>query len=159
MYRLIVILTMAFWLVACTSKEAQNLEQRYKSKLDYHKALQKTQKVQFYQDRSTQALFTATYLNTQKDKNQTERFILSVYQEDENLSYTLKLNGKSPLAIKTLLATDPKLKNLSFVTQWGSYYLLEFPYSPSPKLFLTIQTTAYGKKQMYFSKVAKYVLE
>ena len=53
---------------------------------------------------------------------------------------------------------DEQLKDISFVSEWGSYYLVTFPHVSSRKLTLVLDSEEYGKGVLHFAKVAKYVL-
>lgn len=158
---------MALLLLGCSSKSEKDLLERYSQNIAYHKQLQKTEKSQFYQNDETKIMLTATYLYTpNNDKNDTrdEAFILGLYlHEDagENLyssEYNLTLNGQIPSEIKALEAEDERLKDLSFVTDWGDYYLVTFPHVESKKITLVFESERYGKGTMHFAKVAKYVI-
>ncbi len=154
-------------LLGCTSKQESDLIQSYTEKVTYHKQLQKTEKIQLYQDNVTKVMLTATYLYTPDFENHDTRdevFIVGLYSEgqsegalnSEGNSFTL--NGKRPKAIKALSPEDERLKTLSFVTPWSRYYLVTFPHESSKKITLRFESTSYGKGELHFAKVAKYVL-
>jgi len=143
------------------------LMQSYSEKVNYHKQLQKTEKTQLYQDNITKAMLTATYLHTPNFENNNTRdeiFIVGLHLEDKdsghinNEGYTLTLNGKTAKEITALRLDDGRLKDISFVTIWGSYYLVTFPHDTSKKLTLVFESELYGKGILHFAKVAKYVL-
>ncbi|GIU00375.1 hypothetical protein TSL6_08810 [Sulfurovum sp. TSL6] len=154
-------------LLGCTSKQETDLIQGYSEKVTYHKQLQKTEKTQLYQDNVTKVMLTATYLYTPNFENNDTRdevFIVGLSMEgkasgalhsEEN---TLTLNGKKAKEIKALSLKDERLKDLSFVTPWSSYYLVTFPHESNKKITLLFESKRYGKGTLHFAKVAKYVL-
>jgi len=154
-------------LLGCTSKQESDLMQAYEKKIAYHKQLQKTEKIQLYDGNVTKAMLTATYMYTQNfEKNDTrdEEFIVGFHLEDEALenidtgSYSLTLNGHTAKKVIELKLEDERLKEISFVTQWGSYYLVTFPHVESKNFTLVFKSEAYGEGVLHFAKVAKYVL-
>jgi len=154
-------------LLGCTSKQEADLMQAYNEKVNYHKQLQKTEKTQLYQDNVTKAMLTATYLYTPNFENNDTRdevFIVGLYLEDKasgkinGEGNTLTLNGKTAKEIKALRLDDERLKDLSFVTPWSSYYLVTFPHESNKKITLVFESKSYGKGELHFAKVAKYVL-
>ena len=155
-------------LVACASKEEKALIKTYKEERPYHKQLQKSEKVQLYEEEVTKALLTATYLYEEvSDKNndtQDEVFIVGVHIEDdednpfESGDYSLTLNGYAPKRVELLREGSPLLKDLSFVTEWGRYYRITFPHVLSKSFTLVFQSDRYGKGVLKFAKVAKYIL-
>jgi len=139
----------------------------YSQKISYHKQLQKTEKIQFYQDQETKVLLTATYLYTphyEKNDTRDEMFIVGLHlheEADDNMQsseYTLTLNGQSPTEIERVHPDDVRFKDLSFVTEWADYYLVTFPHVPNKKITLDFESEHYGKGTLHFAKVAKYVL-
>lgn len=154
-------------LMGCTSQKETDLMQGYSKKVNYHKQLQKTEKTQLYQDNVTKAMLTATYLYTPNFENNDTRdevFIVGLYLEDKasgkinGEGNTLTLNGKTTKEIKALRLDDERLKDLSFVTTWSSYYLVTFPHESNKKITLVFESELYGKGELHFAKVAKYVL-
>jgi hypothetical protein len=154
-------------LLGCTSKQETDLFQGYSEKVTYHKQLQKTEKTQLYQDNVTKVMLTATYLYTPNFENHDTRdevFIVGVSMEGQaggaldSEGNRLTLNGKRAKAVKALSQEDERLKALSFVTPWSSYYLVTFPHESSKKITLLFETESYGKGELHFAKVAKYVL-
>jgi len=154
-------------LTGCTSKEEKALMQTYEKYKSYHKELQKTEKIQLYDGSVTKALLTATYLyepNYRKVDRGNEIFIVGVYLEESEMQtfnqggFSLTLNGKVPGSIKKLEKSDPRLKNISFVTEWSQFYLVVFPHTSSKSFKLIFESTLYGKGELHFAKVAKYVL-
>ena len=154
-------------LLGCSSKQEKDLMQAYSKKVNYHKQLQKTEKTQLYQNNDTQAMLTATYLYTPNfDNNDTrdEVFIVGLYLADKvsgkinGEGNTLTLNGKRAIEIEALSLDDERLKDLSFVTSWSSYYLVTFPHQSNKKITLVYENKLYGKGELHFAKVAKYVL-
>ena len=164
--RLLSLMTvMLFW--GCSSKEEKILLHSYEHNNTYHKQLQKTEKIQLYEGRNTKAMLTATYLNpTLKENNQTsdEKFIIGVHLEDEAVEalqtegYRITLNNKVAKEVRPLENNDTKLKNISFVTEWGSYYEVSFPHTQGRAFSLVFASELYGKGSLNFSKVAKYVI-
>ena len=154
-------------LFGCTSKKEQDLMQAYDKKIQYHKYLQKTEKTQLYEDNVTKAMMTATYLytpNYEKNDTRDEVFIVGIHLEEEaseypaSQEYNLTLNNKSVKEVKGLALDDERLKDVSFVSEWGSYYLVTFPHVSSKKLTLVLDSELYGMGVLHFAKVAKYVL-
>lgn len=154
-------------LLGCTSQKEADLMQAYSEKMNYHKQLQKTEKIQLYQDNITKAMLTATYLYTPNFENNDTRdevFIVGLYLEDKASGYlngegnTLTLNGKTAKEIKALSLDDERLKDISFVTPWSSYYLVTFSHESNKKITLVFESELYGKGELHFAKVAKYVL-
>ncbi len=154
-------------LLGCTSKQETDLMQAYNEKANYHKQLQKTEKTQLYQDNVTKAMLTATYLympNFENNDTRDEVFIVGLYLEDKasgkinGKGNSLTLNGKTPKEIKELSLDDERLKDLSFVTSWSRYYLVTFPHEANKKITLVFESNLYGKGELNFAKVAKYVL-
>jgi hypothetical protein len=154
-------------LLGCSSKQETDLIQGYSEKVTYHKQLQKTEKIQLYQDNVTKVMLTATYLYTPNFENNDTRdevFIVGLSMEgkasgtlnsEEN---TLSLNGKKAKEIEALSLKDERLKDVSFVTPWSSYYLITFPHEANQKITLLFESKRYGKGELHFAKVAKYVL-
>jgi len=154
-------------LLGCTSKQETDLMQGYSEKVNYHKQLQKTEKIQLYQDNVTKAMLTATYLYTPNFENNDTRdevFIVGFYLEDKASGHintegnTLTLNGKTAKEVKALRLDDERLKDISFVTPWNSYYLVTFSHEANKKITLVFESELYGKGELHFAKVAKYVL-
>ena len=167
MNKIWVSVTVAALLTACSSKEEKVLMQTYEKERSYHKKLQKTEKTQLYDGQLTKAMLTATYLNGQSiDKNDKhdESFIIGVYIEGSEASsfneegYTLLLNGHPPKSIKPLKEGDALLKDISFVSEWSRFYKVTFPYTSRKSLMLVFKSELYGKGELHFAKVAKYVL-
>ena len=168
---MLLLLTFALF-TGCSSKEQESLMQSYNKDKNYHMKLQKTEKTQLYDAQLTKAMLTATYLFEQSaDTNDTrdEVFIVGIYaEENENDSfnvnsfdedeYTLVLNGKSPKNVKQLNASDPMLKDISFVSDWSQFYLVTFPHTSSKSFKLVFESYFYGKGELHFAKVAKFVL-
>ncbi len=172
MHNILLVLSAIVLFAGCSSKEQDLLMQAYDKEKNYHMKLQKTEKTQLYEGQVTKAMLTATYLFEQSaDKNDTrdEVFIVGIYAEeneddsfDENSfeedEYTLVLNGKPPKSVKKLKVSDPLLKNISFVSEWSQFYLVTFPHTSSKSFKLIFESYFYGKGELNFSKVAKFVL-
>ena len=141
--------------------------QVYGEKANYHKQLQKTEKTQLYKYNVTKVMLTATYLytpNFEKNDTRDEVFIVGLYLDDkvpgklDSKGNTLTLNGKNAKEIQLLSIHDERLKDLSFVTPWNSYYLVTFPHEEDKKITLVFESELFGKGELHFAKVAKYVL-
>ena len=52
---------------------------------------------------------------------------------------------------------DIKLKGISFVSGWGTYYHLTFKHTKKTSFPLVFNSKLYGKKTLNFAKKAKYV--
>jgi hypothetical protein len=153
-------------IVGCTSKEEKALAATFKKELSYNKYLLKTEKAQLLDENNvTKVLITATYLYTaNSDKNDTrdEEFIVGFQFEDENASfededYSLTLDNN--VSIKTILLDegDERLKEISFISEWGEYYHLTFKHSKRTRFPLVFNSKTYGKKKLNFAKKAKFV--
>ena len=167
MRNMILTLSAMALLSGCTSKEEKALMEAYEKKKSYHQQLQKTEKTQLYDGLITKAVLTATYLNEQnidKEQKPDEDFIVGIYIEESETGsldqegYSLTLNGNTPKSIKILKADDPLLKNISFLSEWNYFYLITFPHVSSKSFKLVFESELYGKGELHFAKVAKYVL-
>lgn len=159
-------LTCLLLLVGCGSGNHQALEQKIENQKAYCKNLQKSEKIQFYENNETKALFTATYLFSQtSDSNDTreEQFVIGMFTDDEGMEglgngYTVSLEGEAPKSITPLDAQSKYLQNMPVMTEWSEYYLVTFPHTSKKKFDLIFTNELYGKQQMHFAKVAKYVI-
>jgi hypothetical protein len=167
MHNILLILSAIVLFEGCSSKEQDLLTQSYNEKKDYHKKLQKTEKIQLYDSQVTKAMMTATYLFEQSsDKNdkRDEVFIVGIYAEDDESNfldkskYLLRLNSVEPKSIKLLEKNNSLLKDISFVSEWSQFYLVTFPHTSSKSFKLIFESNLYGKGELNFAKVAKYVL-
>ncbi len=200
MYKIFVIIITLVFFVACTSKEQKALMQTYDKEKNYHMQLQKTEKVQLYNDQDTKAMLTATYLFEQSvDKNDTrdEVFIVGIFIEEDEYDtfdevsfeeddYTLMLRDtrtkksktkkdkekkekakdkndedkkdKLPKSVKQLKIGDPLLKDISFKSEWSKFYLVTFPHTKKRSFKLVFESNFYGKGELNFAKVSKFVL-
>ena len=153
-------------LVGCSSKEQIALMEAYEKEKNYHTQLQKTEKIQLYDGEITKLMLTATYLfDENSDNNKSnEVFIVGIYfEEEENFSLkdkndSLTLNNIAPKSINILKETDPLLKNISFVSEWSQFYQVTFPHTSSKSFKLVFKNDIYGKGELHFAKVAKFVL-
>ncbi len=222
----IVVIGLVF-LIGCTSQKEEALMDSYKEKIDYHKQLQKTEKIQLFEDNATKAVLTATYLytkNFEKYDQRDEQFIVGVHLEDETIvgmndiieifgirdtddirkmrdrqkteskvapnslyddmmsllntnngtskstnnkvtkttnnkvkKYGLMLQGKNAIQIEELNKNDERLKDIAYVTDWGSYYLVTFEHTKSKRFSLVFKSEKYGNGTFSFAKVAKYI--
>ena len=160
------LLILIFGLIGCSSKVEKDFMKEWNSNLASYQNLQKTQKLQFYEENLTKMMMSVTYLESiNEEKNNNEKFIINILTEEEtpfdglNLKYYFSLNGKKAIRSKKIDKEEIILKNISFLTPWGSYYLIEFQGTTSKKLLLSFNAKRYGKGTMYFAKVAKYILE
>lgn len=204
--------------------------QSYKQNVDYHKQLQKTEKIQLFENNVTKAVLTATYLYTptfEKKDTRDEEFIFGIHFEDEDIdsmvdmmgirdaediqkmkekkqqesqhvrdsllddlttfiglgvdknervrvevknngdntseknsttvNYGLTLNKKKAIKIKALSKNDKRLKDIAYVTDWGSYYLVTFEHTNAKRFSLVFKSEKYGNGTFSFAKVAKYI--
>jgi hypothetical protein len=156
---------LAALLTGCTTKEQSKLLTDYEKRKQYHKTLMQTEKVQLYEGNLTKVALTATYLNrSQKAHTATEdeHFIIGLYVDDEEMAdapvfdFSLTLNGQAPKEIKPISYDDPKLKQLSFVSDWNRFYLVTFPHVNKKRFKLVFESDMYGKGTLDFAKRAKY---
>lgn len=166
MNRLGLLLVTIVLIVGCSTKKEDSLMRSYNEKVDYHKELQKTEKVQLYENNETSVVLVATYKFTKSfEKNDTrdEVFIVGIHTEEEEAEninvndYNLTVNKKKAKKVTSLSPDDKRLKNLSFVSEWGSYYLMVFPHVKSKRVKLQFKHQEYGKGTLNFAKVAKFV--
>lgn len=159
------LITLLLLFTACSSKSEDPFKDRFEQNKSAYKHLQKTEKAQLYDHNVTKAFLTATYLFTSSDMNKEkkdEQFIVGVYLEEDRSNqlgktYHLTLEGTKPKMIQPLTTNSPYLEGIPFVTEWSSYYLVTFPHISSISFALTFESSDYGKKEMTFSKTAKYV--
>ncbi len=172
MLRLFLGLCVVALLVGCSSKEEQSLLQSYAQKTQYHKHLQYTEKAELFEGDDSKIIVTATYLfvpNFEKKDKRPEKFIIGVAFDDPDANsiafknessdgnYTLTLNNKSATKVEKLAFNDKRLKEISFVTEWGEYYEVTFPHITSKRFSLILKHPKYGIKKLPFAKVAKFV--
>jgi len=160
---------MIFLSLGCSSKNEKTFIKVFQENKVASKKLQKTEKIQLYDPRqgTTKVLFTSTYISkkqiSKKIKND-EKFIIGLYVDDNETedvhleSFSLQLNGKAPKNIKTLNENHKLLNNIPFVFPWTQFYLVHFPHTPQKSMKFTIQHSFYGKGEVDFAKVAKFVL-
>ncbi len=159
-------------LVGCSTKREENLLQSYTQKIAYHKHLQYTEKAELYDGDNAKVMVTATYLfrqNFEKNDKRPETFIVGVAFDDtpnatlsfdaNNIgkTYTLTLNHQSAQKVQELALNDKRLKGISFVNEWGSYYEVTFAHVNSKRFSLLLEHPRYGKKRLAYAKVAKFV--
>lgn len=165
MFRIYFLSAMILLLLGCSHKKEDALLQKFVSKSDYHKKLQKTEKVQLYEQNVTKATLAATYLfDSTFENNDTrdEKFIVGIYLEDDEPSafnrygYHLTLDGQEPIKIEKISHNDIVLKDISFISEWASYTLVTFPHNNKKHFDLTFRHEQYGKGKLHFAKVAKY---
>ena len=158
-------MTLLLLLSACSSKTDDLHMDRLKKNKTAYKHLQKTQKAQLYDGNTTKAFVTATYLyppsKRRSGEENDEAFIVGVYSDEDPLNqigkaYHLTLEGEKPKGILSLPKESPSLNEMPFVTEWSSYYLVTFPHTTRKSFSLVFEHINYGKKEMLFSKVAKY---
>lgn len=167
LFRFVWVCVAMVFLLGCSSKKEKQLLKRYSKKMHYHAALQKTEKLQLYKNDITKTVLTATYLQKKhynKHDRADEKFIITLDVEDEidialhPRDYLIRLNGHKAIKIQRLSSYDSRLNNLSFVTSWGSYYLLTFSHIEGKEMKLFFQSKRYGKGVLKFAKVSKYLL-
>ena len=83
---------------------------------------------------------------TKKDKN----------KKGENKDDEAK-KDKLPKSIKPLKAGDPLLKDISFQSEWSKFYLVTFPHTKKRSFKLIFESDFYGKGELNFAKVSKFV--
>lgn len=165
--------TLAALLLGCSSKEERHFLSVYEKNKNYHLQLLKTEKTELNDGIYTKALLTATYLyrplknsdaaSTKRDTRD-EAFIVGLYFDDEEESgsslkrESLSIDGKHPKSVKALSKSDPRLKSISFVSEWSSFYLVTFPHTDKTSFDMVFEDERYGKGTLHFAKVAKYVL-
>ncbi|MBA1421325.1 MAG: hypothetical protein FAF03_10925 [Epsilonproteobacteria bacterium] len=172
MLRLFLGLCAIVLLVGCSSKEEKALLKSYSEKTTYNKFLQQTEKAELFEGETSKIMVTATYLftpNFEKKDHRPEKFIVGVAFDDSDASriafknessarnYTLTLNDKSATKVEKLALNDKRLKDISFVTEWGEYYEVTFPHINSKRFSLVLKHPKYGTKKLPFAKVAKFV--
>lgn len=184
MYKLFLSLMVISLFVGCSSKEEKALLASYDKNIKYHKNLQKTEKTELFNGEQSVAVLTATHLyttNYDKKDERDEVFIVGVQFEDTDISrmnfdknvtyktvkkkkirlageneYILTIKNKHATKVTKLAADDKRLEGISFVSDWGDYYEVRFPNS-GKKFILVFDNFVYGKGQLNFSKVAKFV--
>jgi len=216
-------------LSGCATTKEKALMHSYQENIEYHKQLQKTEKIQLFENNVTKMMLTATYLYTPNFKKYDQRdevFIIGLHLEDETEAgmedmmeifgirstediwqmrqrqkekryvvpnslyddlknflsvhpmeqikdekkhtyskkseeksekYGLLLHGEKALDIKVLDRNNPKLKNIAYVTQWGSYYLVTFEHTDKKSFTLDFKSKRYGSGTFPFAKEAKYI--
>jgi hypothetical protein len=149
---------------ACSSKEDKALLKTYQDNKIYHKYLQDTEKVQLKINGVTKVLLTATHLSNRKKKKTSEVFIIGFYAEESQLQhiskegFSLTLDGKASISVEKLDEKSPYLKDISFLSEWSTFYMVRFPHIDKKSFHLILTSDIYGKGSLYFAKVAKYVL-
>lgn len=86
------------------------------------------------------------------DTNNTEQNTTKIFEE-----YILTLQGKKALKVERINFKDKRLKNLSFITEWGHYYQVTYKNTKSKRFTLKFANHKYGNTYLKFSKVAKFV--
>ena len=166
MRELLLGITVMALLSGCSSKEEKHFLAVYEKNKEYHLKLQKTEKINLKDGEFTKILLTATYLfepSSDKEDKRDEKFIVGFYVTDEDVfvdisDYEITLNGTEPKSIKMLQKNDPLLRSISFNSEWTHFYLLTFPHTNSKSFKLLFESDFYGKGELHFAKVAKYVL-
>jgi len=166
MRELILSITVMALLAGCSSQEEEKFLRIYEKNKEYHLKLQRTEKINLKEDGVTKILLTATYLFapvSEKEDERDEKFIVGFHVDDEDISvdmgnYEITLNGTEPKNIKMLKKSDPLLRSVSFNTEWTHFYLITFPHTDSKSFKLLFKSDLYGKGELHFAKVAKYVL-
>jgi hypothetical protein len=166
MRELLLSITVMALLAGCSSKEEEKFFRIYEKNKDYHLKLQRTEKINLKDGEFTKILLTATYLFepvSDKEDKRDEKFIVGFFVDDEDVfvdmgDYEITLNGTEPKSVKMLKKNDPLLKSISFDSEWTHFYLLTFPHTNSKSFKLLFESDFYGKGELHFAKVAKYVL-
>ena len=65
---------------------------------------------------------------------------------------------KAPKSVKKLKIGDPLLKDISFKSEWSKFYLVTFPHTKKKSFKLIFESDFYGKGELSFAKVSKFVL-
>ena len=65
---------------------------------------------------------------------------------------------KLPKSVKQLKTGDPLLKDISFKSEWSKFYLVTFPHTKKRSFKLIFESDFYGKGELDFAKVSKFVL-
>lgn len=175
MFRLFFGLIAVMLFVGCASKEEESLLKSYSEKQQYHKYLQQTEKTELYDENNLSigiAIATHMYTPTsEKNDTRDEVFILGVSFEnpedytidfDTNSTkyssnkYVLTLDNNSSKSVQKLSQNDPRLKDISFVTQWGTYYEVHFAHTGS-RFALLLSHETNRNATFSFSKVPKFV--
>jgi hypothetical protein len=166
MFKLFAFVVSLVLLVGCSSKKKNNLMALYEAKIEQGKMLQKTEKIQLYEGELTKVGLVATYLYLPSAKQtEDEKFIVGVHSDEEPLKEIygngnhLTLNGKEMQTIELLQPEDPRIKTASLTNQWNRYYLVTFPRIQEPKMVLHYEHHLYGSGDLYFAKVAKYLVK
>lgn len=147
----------------CSSKTEKAFLKSFAKEKNYHQKLIKTEKLQFYEENLTKVVLTATYLG--ENKAGAELFIVGIYADEDIVvipgtdSLKLRLNGSAPLKIESLSQEDSALKNLSFISEWTSYYRISFPHVESKRLEMKVVIPRFGSGRMHFAKIAKYMID
>ncbi len=97
-----------------------------------------------------------------REPKEDEKFIVGIYVDDDADSmgikdFNLTLNASAPQKILSIPHNDPRLKEISFVSDWSQFYYVVFPHINAEGLHLVLKTKRYGKATLYFTKKAKYV--
>jgi len=166
MRELILSITVMALLAGCSSKEEEKFLRVYEKNKEYHLQLQRTEKINLKDGEFTKILLTATYLFepvSDKEDKRDEKFIVGFHVDDEDVfvdmgDYEITLNGTEPKSIKMLKKSDPLLKSISFNSEWTHFYLITFPHTNSRSFKLLFESDFYGRGELHFAKVAKYVL-
>jgi len=172
MLRLLVGIFIVLFVAGCSSKEEKILYKSYLNKATYHRLLGKTEKVEFFDNNGSVAVLTAAYrfipnakavdardeifivgVQFSNPEKSDMRFDLSTSSNEEE--YVLTLNNKKPKKVVILDANDKRLENISFVTEWGTFYELTYAHA-GVRPTLVFENMKYGQKKLYFSKVAKF---
>ncbi|MCB4753885.1 MAG: hypothetical protein LGB01_06700 [Sulfurovum sp.] len=154
----------ALFFLGCSSKGQSELFATYQKKKTYHKYLLKTEKIQLHDENLTRASLIATYLYDSKNmqhNQEDECFIVGLYIDDDSSKrgihhFNFTLNGVRPKKIKPIDSSDSRLKELSFVSNWRSYFIVTFPHDMKQRLKLVFKSNLYGEGALYFTKKFKY---
>ncbi|MCD6211731.1 MAG: hypothetical protein J7J02_02005 [Sulfurovum sp.] len=94
---------------------------------------------------------------TKKSKSKKDKDIKSKTKKDKAKKDETK-KDKSPKSVKKLKFDDPLLKDISFKSEWSKFYLVTFPHTKKKSFKLIFESDFYGKGELNFAKVSKFVL-
>jgi len=96
---------------------------------------------------------------SKKDKEKKEEAKEDKTKKDKDTEDKEKTKkDKSPKSVKKLKLDDPLLKDISFKSEWSKFYLVTFPNTKKKSFKLVFESDFYGKGELNFAKVSKFVL-
>jgi hypothetical protein len=99
--------------------------------------------------------YTLVLRDTRKKKSKTKK---SENKKDKIKEGETSEGDKLPKSIKLLKAGDPLLKDISFQSEWSKFYLVTFPHTKKRSFKLVFESDFYGKGELDFTKVSKFVI-